>query len=269
MEPLIRPKRGAVPVRKPPYKAGPLARTREKAKFERMRSMGVIQPSTGEGNSPVVILSKPDCSVCFYIYCRKLKLMTVKDAYPIPRMDQCIDLLGDARVFSTLDCNAGYWQIPEAEEDKHLTAFTCNSGAWQCVRLPFGLCDAPATFQRAMDTILAGVKWQICLVYLDDAIVFSRSPEGHLQHPDEVLTRLETAEVTLKTVKCHFFQKEVEYLCNVIRPGKVHVQEKNLRALKGLRYPETHTQMKSILCMCGVYRRFWMPSPRWQSPCQH
>jgi len=159
-------------------------------------------------------------------------------------------------VFSTLDCNAGYWQLPVAEEDKHLTAFTCHSGAWQCVRLLFGLCNASATFQRAMDMILAGVKWQICLVYLDDVIVFSGSPEEHLQHLDEVLTLLGKAGVTLKASKCHFFQEEVEYLGHVIRPGRVHVLEKNLRALRGFRYPESHTQRKSFLGMCGVYRRF-------------
>jgi len=119
---------------------------------------------------------KPDGSEPFCIYYRKLNLMTVKDAYTIPRMDECIESLGDARVLSTLDCNARYRQIPVAEEDKHRTAFKCHSGAWQCVRLPFGSCNAPATFQRAMDMILAGVKWQICLVYLDDVIVFSRSP---------------------------------------------------------------------------------------------
>ena len=158
-------------------------------------------------------------------------------------------------MFSTLDCNAGYWQIPVAEEDKHLTAFTCHSGAWKCVRLPFGLCNAPATFQRAMDMILAGVKWQICLVYLDDVIVFSRSPEEHFQQLNEWLTRLGKAGVTLKAAKCLFFQEEVEYLGHVIRPGRLPVLEKNLRALRGLRYPETQTQMKSFLCMCGVYHR--------------
>jgi len=171
-------------------------------------------------------------------------------------MDKCIDSLRDARVFSTLECNAAYWQMPVAEEDKHLTAFTCHSGAWQCVRLPVGLCNAPATFQRAMDMILAGEKWQICLVYLDDVIVFSRSPEEHLQHLDEVLTLLGKAGVTLKARKCHFFQEEVEYLGHVIRPGRVHVLGKNLRALRGLRYSETQTQMKSFLGMRGVYRRF-------------
>jgi len=109
-------------------------------------------------------------------------------------------------VFSTLNCIAGYWQIPVAEEDKHLTALTCHSGAWHCVRLPFRLCNAPATFQRAMNMILAGVTWQICLVYLDDVVVFSRSPEEHFQQLDEVLTCLEKAGVTLKAAKCHFFQ---------------------------------------------------------------
>ena len=94
-----------------------------------MRSMGVIEPSTVEWASPVVMVPKPDGSVRFCIDYRKLNLMAVKDAYPIPRMDECIDSLGDARVFSTLDCNESYWQIPVAEEDKHHTAFACHSGA--------------------------------------------------------------------------------------------------------------------------------------------
>jgi len=102
-----------------------------------------------------------------------------------------------------------------------------------------------------MDMILAGVKWQMCLVYLDDATVFSRSPENHLQHLGEVLTLLEKAGVTLKAAKCQFFQEEVGYLGSVIRPGRVHVLEKNLRDLRGLRYPGTQTKMKSFLGMCG------------------
>jgi len=129
VEHSIRLKPGAVPGRQHPYKARPLAREREKAEVERMRSMGVIEPSNGEWASPVVMVPKPDGSVRFWIDYRKLNLMTVNDAYPIPRMDECIDSLGDARMFSTLDCNEGYWQIPAAEEDKHLTAFTCHSGA--------------------------------------------------------------------------------------------------------------------------------------------
>jgi len=252
----VRLKPGAVPVRKLPYKAEPLAWEREKAEVERLRSMEVIEPSTGKWASRVVMVPKPYCSVHFCIDNRQLNVMTVKAAYPIPRMDECIDSIGDARVMSTLDCNAGYWQTPVAENDKHLTAFTCHSGAWQCVRLPFGLCNCPATFQRAMDMNIAAVKWQICLVYLDDIIVFSRSPVEHLQHLNEVVTRIGKAGVTIKAAKCHFCQEEVEYLRHVIKPRRVHVLEKNLRALRGLRYPETQTQMKSLLGMCGVYHRF-------------
>jgi len=100
-----------------------------------------------------------------------------------------------------------------------------------------------------MDMILAGVKWQICRVYLDGVIVVSRSPEEHLQHLDEVLTRLGKAGVTLKSAKCHFFQEEPEYLDHVIRPGRVHVLENSLPALRGLPYPETETQMKRFLGM--------------------
>jgi len=108
VERRIRLKPGAVPVRQHPYKAGPLARERESAEVDRMRSMGVIQPFTGEWASPFVMVPNPDGSVRFCIDYRKLNWMTVKDAFPIPRMDECIDSLGDARRFSTLDCNAGY-----------------------------------------------------------------------------------------------------------------------------------------------------------------
>jgi len=103
--------------------------------------------------------------------------------------------------------------------------------------------------------IQADVKQQICLVYLDNVIFSSRSPEEHLRHLGEVLTRLGKAGVTLKAAECHFFQEEVEYRGHVIGPGRVNVREKNLRALRGLPYPETQVQMKSFLCMCGVYLR--------------
>lgn len=149
----IRQKPDATPVRQHPYKSGPLDRAKETAEVECMRSMGVIEPASGVWASLVVMVPKPDGSVRFCIDYRKSNLMTIKDAYPIPSMDECIDSLGDATVFYTLDCNAGYWQIPVAAEDP-LTSITYHHGSWQCIRLPFGICNAPATFQRAMDMIL-------------------------------------------------------------------------------------------------------------------
>ena len=144
-------KPGAKPVRLNPYRLGPRSRGLIKTEVDRMLDRGVIEPSKSEWASPVVLVPKPDGSVRFCIDYRKLNELTVKDSYPLPRMDHCLDSLGDASFFSTLDCNAGYWQIPVSPEDRHLTTFTCHCGLYQCTRLPFGLCNAPVTFQRAID----------------------------------------------------------------------------------------------------------------------
>ena len=122
--------------------------------------------------------------------------------------------------------------------------------------MSFGLTNAPATFQRALDIILSGLKWQLCLVYLDDVIIFSASAEQHVKDVDVVLTRLREAGVTLNAEKCTWFSNEVEYLGHIVRPGQIHVHDKNVDALKHASFPTTKTQLKSFLGMCNVYRRF-------------
>jgi Reverse transcriptase (RNA-dependent DNA polymerase) len=133
----------------------------------------------------------------FCIYYRRLNAVTVRDSYPLPRMAECIDSLGDASVFSTLDCNSGYWQIPVRAEDKEKTTFTSQEGLHAFSRMPFGLKNAPATFHRFVDITLAGLTWKVCLVYLDDIIVYSKSREEHLKHLDVVLHRLYWAGLSL------------------------------------------------------------------------
>jgi len=176
--------------------------------------------------------------------------------YPLPRMDDCIDFLGDAKVFSTLDCNSGYSQIPVADEDRDKTTFVCHEGAYRYIRLPFGLFNAPATFQRAIDMILGGLKWKSCLVYLDDIIVFSQSAGEHVEHLREVFTALLGAGVSLKAKKCHLFQEEVEYLGHIVGRGKLKVQNKNIRGLKEASPPLCKKDLRSFLGMCNVYLRF-------------
>jgi Reverse transcriptase (RNA-dependent DNA polymerase) len=119
---------------------------------------------------------------------RKLNALTVRDLYPLPRMDEYLDSLGDAVIFSTMDCNSGYWQIPISEEDRDKMAFVTHKGLHRFTRMPFGLSNAPATFQRALDMILAGVKWQYVLVYLDAVIVYSKSITEYMEHLDYILT---------------------------------------------------------------------------------
>jgi len=117
----------------------------------------VVRPRTSEWASPVVVVPKKDESPRFCVDFRRLNAVTKKDSYPIPRMEDCIDSLGDARVFSTLDCNAGYWQIPMALENIDKTAFTCHIRTYEYLRMVFGLTNAFATFQRALDIILSGM----------------------------------------------------------------------------------------------------------------
>jgi hypothetical protein len=192
--------------------------------------------------------------------------MNIKDSYPLPRMDECLDSLGDAVIFSTLDCNSGYWQIPIDKKDRDKTAFVTHCGLHRFTRMPFGLVNAPATFQRAVDMILAQVKWEYALVYLDDVIVYSRSVEDHLTQLDHVLTLLSNAGVTLKLSKFRFFQDSVDYLGRVICPGKLAVAQKNIDTLAQAHYPSTRTELRSFLGMCNVYRRFLPVFARISSP---
>jgi len=145
-----------------------------------------------------VLVPKKDGTLRFCVDYRLLNVMTNKDSYPLPRMDECIDSLGEATIFSTLDCNAGYRQVAIPPEDREKTASVCHEGAYQYKRMPFGLTNAPATFQRALDFILSGVKWQSCLIYLNDVIVYSKTEEEHIGPVDHFPRLLREAGVTLR-----------------------------------------------------------------------
>ena len=195
------------PFRSQPYRAGPLEREMQHAEVQRQLAKGVIEPSKSQWASPVLLVPKPDGTKRFCVDYRKLNEKSIKDSYPLPRMDDCIDSLGDAKFFTTLDANSGYWQIFVREQDRHKTAFVCYDGCYQYIRMPFGLCNAPPTFQRTMDITLSNFRWKTCLVYLDDVIVFSESFEEHLRHVSEILSCLSDAGFSLKLAKCEFFKK--------------------------------------------------------------
>ena len=171
-------------------------------------------------------------------------------------MDESIDSLGEASFFTTLDANAGYNQVRLAKKDRHKSAFVCHEGLYQYIRMPFGMTNAPATFQRTLDIVLSRYKWKTCLVYIDDIIIFSRNGEEHLEHVEEILRTLREAGVSLKIAKCEFFKNTVKYLGHVIKPGKLEVDAVATKALKGLKHPRTQTELRSFLGLCNVYRRF-------------
>lgn len=171
-------------------------------------------------------------------------------------MEDCLDLLGDASIFNSLDAYSSYWQMNVAKEDRLKMAFTCHAGTFQCVSMPFGLTNAPANFQRGLDMVLSKYKWKTCLVYIDDVIIYSKSVDEHIVHVDEVLTCLSEAGITLKISKCNFFSDKIEYLGHVIKPGRLEVDQANTQSLRDARSPMIRSQLRSFFGLVNVYRRF-------------
>jgi len=201
----------------------------------------------------VVHVPKKNGKARFCVDYRRLNNITKKDAYPLPRMEGCLDSLGDAQVFTSLDCTEGYWQVPLRKDKQEKTAFTTHCGIYHWFSMPFSLTNAPATFQRALDIILSGLKWQICLVYLDDVIIFSANAKQLVKDVDMVLHRLREARVTLNLEKSTWFSDEVKYLGRIVRAGQLHVHNKNVDALKHAKFSTTKTKVRSFLGMCNVY----------------
>ena len=153
-----------------------------------MLDEGVIEESDSPWGSPVVLVKKKDGSLRFCVDYRRLNAVTRKDIFPLPRIDDLLDQLARKKVFSTLDAKSGYWQIKMADKAKAKTAFVTMNGLYEFRVMPFGLCNAPATFQRLMQKVLAGLPF--CSVYVDDIIVFSDTWEEHMEHLRKVFARL-------------------------------------------------------------------------------
>jgi transposase InsO family protein/predicted aspartyl protease len=248
----------AKPIRQTPRRL-PLAKREEAERILReMQGEGVVETSNSPWASPVVLVKKKDGSTRFCVDYRKLNDATRKDSYPLPRIDDTLDTLAGSKIFSTLDLKSGYWQVELAPEDKEKTAFTLGSGLWQFTVMPFGLCNAPATFERLMDNILKGLSWKTCLIYLDDIIVVGKSFEDHMINLKNVFQRLREASLKLSPKKCCFFRSEVLYLGHVVSDHGISVDTGKTKAIEDWPVPRDKHQLRSFLGLCTYYRRFVM-----------
>ena len=194
--------------------------------LKEMLTKDVIQPSSSPWASPVVLVGKKDGSTRFCVDYRKVNAITRKDAYPLPRVDDTLDTLAGAKWFSTLDLISGYWQVEMSPEDQEKTAFCTHDGLFEFKVMPFGLCNAPATFQRLMDMILAGLQWSSCLVYLDDVIIIGKTFPEHIHHLRDVFERLRGAGLKLKPKKCNLCSLRVGTLSLPMEYRQTQVKQK-------------------------------------------
>ena len=246
----------AVPIRQPPRRLPFGKRAIEKQEIETMLDRGVIEQSSSPWASPIVLVTKKDGSCRFCVDYRKLNEVTIKDAYPLPRVDDCIDALSGSRFFSSLDLNSGYWQVAMDEKDKEKTAFTTTMGLYQFTLMSFGLVNAPATFERLMENVLRGLQWVECLLYMDDIIVPSKSVHQGLERLEKIFQRLKNAGLKCKPSKYIFFQKQVKFLGHLVSEEGVATDPAKISAVRDWSTPRNVKEVKSFLGLCSYYRRF-------------
>lgn len=224
--------------------------------IEEMKEQGVIEESKSPWVSPAVLVRKKDGTIRFCVDFRKLNDVTKKDSYPLPRIDDILDQLSGNSWFSTLDLKSGYWQIKIRSEDREKTAFSIGSGLWQFTVMPFGLCNAPATFERLMEKVLRRLLPRICLVYLDDVIVFGKSFEEMVSNLREVFLCLRSANLKVNPKKCTFFERSVKYLGHVISLEGITTDPEKIIAVKDWPIPHNKRHLRSFLGLCSYYRKF-------------
>lgn len=227
-----------------------------KAHIDQLLDTKVIRENNSPFASHIVLVRKKDGKLRMCVdYCL-LNSKTRKDAFPLPRIEESLDTLAGARWFTTLDLASGYNQVPVAEQDKPKTTFCTPFGLFEWNRMPFGLCNAPSTFQRLMQRMFGDQQCQSLLLYLDDIIVFSSSVSQHLQRLEVVLSRLQREGLKVKLEKCAFFQREVSYLGHIISCQGVSTDPAKIEAVAKWQRPSQVSELRSFLGFASYYRRF-------------
>jgi transposase InsO family protein len=217
---------------------------------------GEIEPARGPWASPILFVRKKNGTYRFCVDYRALNAKTIKDRYPLPRMEDCLDQLRGACYFTALDLQSGYHQVPMAEKSKPLTAFTCRYGTYQFRVMPFGLTNAPATFQAWMNDILRPFLDRFVVVYLDDILIYSRTEEEHRRHLTDVMRALEDAGARLNLAKCKFFQDQTTFLGHVVTRQGVHTDPRLVAKIREHPRPTSKKDVRSFLGVVNYYRRF-------------
>ncbi|CAI7897396.1 unnamed protein product [Closterium sp. NIES-54] len=227
-----------------------------KKQIEYLLDKGLIRPSTSPYGAPVLFTPKPDGSLRMCIDYRALNTQTIKNKYPIPRIDDLLDQLRGATIFSKLDLRSGYWQIRMADNSIHKTAFRTRYGSYEYFVMPFGITNAPATFQADMNHILRPLLDECVVVYLDDILIYSRDMKQHIEHLRHVFELLRREKFYVKLSKSEFALKKVQFLGHMVSAQGFHVDPKKIEAVRTWKTPENVKELQQFLGFANYYNRF-------------
>jgi transposase InsO family protein len=246
-----------IPIKLPHRRVPPTMQREVKEHLDRLLRQGIIRHSSSPYAAPVVLVRKKTGGLRLCVDYRQLNAKTIKDAYPLPRIEETLQSLGGAKYFSSIDLAQGYMQCAMEPADIGKTAFRVGTGGlYEFTRMPFGLCNAPATFQRLMEACFSEEIFESLLVYLDDILVFSETFGEHLSRLEMVFKRLEQYGLKINPSKCEFFKKEVHYLGHVVSEAGISTNPRTVDRIRCWPVPETETDLRSFLGLASYYRRF-------------
>lgn len=247
----------SAPIKQRYYPVSPKMQEVLDKELDQMLAEGIVEPSHSPWSSPVILVKKPGGSVRFCVDYRKVNSVTKKDAYPLPYVSSILDRLRDAKYLSSIDIKSAYWQVPVEKKSREKTAFTVpNRGLFQFTRMPFGLHNSPATWQRLIDDVIGADLEPYVFVYLDDIIIVTKDFETHLRVLREVLKRLSKANLTLNWEKSKFCRSELKYLGYVVNEHGLLVDPEKVETILNYPSPKKVRQVRRFIGLASWYRRF-------------
>ena len=221
-----------------------------------MLESGVIEPSDSPWASPVCLVRKKDGTFRFCVDYRRVNAVSRRDAFPIPDIHDALDNLRGAKYFATVDLLSGYWQLGMTDRAKERSAFCTRRGLFHFTRMPFGLSGVPASFCRLMFIVLRDMLWQICLCYLDDIIIFAKTPQELLDRLHQIFTRLAEVGLKVKPSKTVLFKTEIDFLGHMVTAQGVNPMPDKLQAIRDWPTPHCLRDVRAFFGLASYYRRF-------------
>ncbi|GJU23989.1 putative reverse transcriptase domain-containing protein [Tanacetum coccineum] len=247
---------GAAPVARAPYRLAPSEMKELSEQLKELSDKGFIRPSSSPWGAPVLFVKKKDGSFRMCIDYRELNKLTVKNRYPLPRIDDLFDQLQGSSVYSKIDLRSGYHQLRVREEDIPKTAFRTRYGHYEFQVMPFGLTNAPAVFMDLMNRVCKPYLDKFVIVFIDDILIYSKNKQEHEEHLKLILELLKKEELYAKFSKCEFWIPKVQFLGHVIDSEGIHVDLAKIESIKDWTSPKSPTEIRQFLGLAGYYRRF-------------